>query len=129
MSNLPALHKPVQKSKPEQYLVLLRKMQETKQDLDHSWQDLKRDSITAAIGVVTTYVGYRIIGWLFAPSKKQKDQKRAKEPEIRYVEVREPRQKNTWTNMLLNRAGSIITNIILEKVRDNFSITTKKDTN
>lgn len=125
-NNLPTLPQK-QLTETQQRNALVRKVQEAKQELNHNWQDLKRDSVVAMVGVVSVYVGYRLTRWLLGGNKARKRDKQAKEIEVRYVETREPKRSNGWANMLLSRAGSIVVDIILEKVQDNFPLTSKKD--
>ncbi len=129
MTNLPVPLNPLPNN-TEQRLVLVRKMQEAKQNLDHTWNDLKRDSITTVVGIVSAYIGYKVVRWLFVPSKQEKREKQTPAREIHYVEMPTPKNSNnsnSWVNMLLSRAGSILVDIVLEKVQDNFPITFKKD--
>lgn len=110
----------------EQRKALVRKVQATKQELEHSWYDLKRDSLMAVVGTASVYVGYRVARWLLGGSKKQKQSKQPKEVEVRYVQTETKRTGGGLVNMLLARAGSIALDITLEKLQDNL-LNTKKD--
>lgn len=125
-NNLPTLPQK-RLTEVEKRNALVRRVQETKQELDHTWHDLKRDSITAVVGAASIYVGYRLARWLLGGGKKTKQAKQPKEVEVRYIETREPKRSNGWINMLLSRAGSIVVDIVLEKVQDNIQFTSKKD--
>lgn len=111
----------------DQRLALVRKVQETQQAVEHSWHDLRRDSLTAAVGAASVYVGYRIARWLLGGGKKNKQPKQAQTVEIRYVEAPESKRGNGFINVLLARAGSIALDIFLEKVQDNLPLKSKKD--
>ena len=129
MSKLPAPLPSQRLSKADKRAALVQKVQEAKQELDQSWQGLKRDGILAAAGVASVYVGYRFVAWLFKPKRKNKSKKEEKEPQIRYVEVPSKKKSSGWANLILSKAGETIMDIVLEKVQDSFTATGKKDTN
>jgi hypothetical protein len=121
MNKLPAPRPESDKRK-----ALIQRVEETKADLDQSWQVLKRDAIITAASAASAYVGVRVLMWLFS-SKKPK-QKQTKQPEIRYVEVQAPKKSgNGLLSMVLNRAGALAFDMLLEKVQDNLPTRNKSD--
>jgi hypothetical protein len=126
MATLPAPNKKPKKESDKRKM-LQRRVQETKQELDHSLQDLKRDAITTAVGMASAYVGYRVVRWLLGGGKKKEKQKKTKQTEIRYVQVEAPKKSNGLLGMIINRASSIVLDIILDTVQDNLPSRNKKD--
>jgi hypothetical protein len=104
----------------EKHKMLMRRVRETKQELDHSWQDLKRDSMIVAASAVSAYIGVRAVMWVFSGKKKEKKKnKQPKETEIRYVQVETPKKSGGILGMVINRATSLILDMVLDKVQDN----------
>ena len=124
MNKLPASTTPRRES--DRRKALTQRVEETKAELDQSWQVLKRDAIITAASAASAYVGVRVLMWMFS-SKKSK-QKQAKQPEIRYVEVQAPKKgSNGLLNMVLNRVGSLAFDLLLEKVQDSLPARNKSD--